>query len=165
MRGVSLPSPIDLTRHPYNTGHTTVWLPCDRVMSQQVIVSCIPSLCESHKTMIVSCIPSRCESHKTMIVSCIGSLCESHKTMIVSCIPSRYESRKYVREMNHASMYMKCVNCRCRVKELISRRCERAQAIAATYKFLNELISDDVVFKVFLFLVMFNNDHVYVYNV
>jgi len=85
--------------------------------------------------------------------------------MIVSCIPSRYESRKYVREMNHASMYMKCVTCRCRVKELISRRCERAQAIAATYKFLNELISDDVVFKVFLFLVMFNNDHVYVYNV
>jgi len=28
VRGVSLPSPIDLTRRPYNTGHTTVW-PCD----------------------------------------------------------------------------------------------------------------------------------------
>jgi len=26
VRGVSLPSPIDLTRRPYNTGHTTVWL-------------------------------------------------------------------------------------------------------------------------------------------
>ena len=25
VRGVSLPSPIDLTRRPYNTGHTTVW--------------------------------------------------------------------------------------------------------------------------------------------
>ena len=24
VRGVSLPSPIDLTRRPYNTGHTTV---------------------------------------------------------------------------------------------------------------------------------------------
>ena len=30
VRGVSLPSPIDLTRRPYNTGHTTVW-PCDRL--------------------------------------------------------------------------------------------------------------------------------------
>jgi len=29
VRGVSLPSPIDLTRRPYNTGHTTVW-PCER---------------------------------------------------------------------------------------------------------------------------------------
>jgi len=28
VRGVSLPSLIDLTRRPYNTGHTTVW-PCD----------------------------------------------------------------------------------------------------------------------------------------
>ena len=28
VRGVSLPSPIDFTRRPYNTGHTTVW-PCD----------------------------------------------------------------------------------------------------------------------------------------
>jgi len=28
VRKVSLPSPIDLTRRPYNTGHTTVW-PCD----------------------------------------------------------------------------------------------------------------------------------------
>jgi len=28
-RGVSLPSPIDLTRRPYNTGHTT----CDRVIN------------------------------------------------------------------------------------------------------------------------------------
>jgi len=28
VRGVSLPSPIDLMRRPYNTGHTTVW-PCD----------------------------------------------------------------------------------------------------------------------------------------
>jgi len=28
VRGVNLPSPIDLTRRPYNTGHTTVW-PCD----------------------------------------------------------------------------------------------------------------------------------------
>jgi len=25
-----LPSPIDLTSRPYNTGHTTVW-PCDGV--------------------------------------------------------------------------------------------------------------------------------------
>ena len=25
VRGVSLPSPIDLTRRPYNTSHTTVW--------------------------------------------------------------------------------------------------------------------------------------------
>jgi len=25
VRGVSLPSPIDLTRRPYNTGHTAVW--------------------------------------------------------------------------------------------------------------------------------------------
>ena len=24
VRGISLPSPIDLTRRPYNTGHTTV---------------------------------------------------------------------------------------------------------------------------------------------
>jgi len=24
VRGVSLPSPIDLTRRPYNTGHTTM---------------------------------------------------------------------------------------------------------------------------------------------
>jgi len=24
VRGVNLPSPIDLTRRPYNTGHTTV---------------------------------------------------------------------------------------------------------------------------------------------
>ena len=24
VRGVSLPSPVDLTRRPYNTGHTTV---------------------------------------------------------------------------------------------------------------------------------------------
>jgi len=30
VRGVSLPSPIDLTRRPYNTGHTTVWS-CDRI--------------------------------------------------------------------------------------------------------------------------------------
>ena len=30
VRGASLPSPIDLTRRPYNTGHTTVW-PCDEV--------------------------------------------------------------------------------------------------------------------------------------
>jgi len=29
VRGVNLPSPIDLTRCPYNTGHTIVW-PCDR---------------------------------------------------------------------------------------------------------------------------------------
>ena len=29
VRGVSLPSPIDLTRRPHNTGHTTVW-PCDK---------------------------------------------------------------------------------------------------------------------------------------
>jgi len=35
-RGVSLPSPIDLTRRPYNTGHTTVW-PCD-VLSKMVSV-------------------------------------------------------------------------------------------------------------------------------
>ena len=28
VRGVSLPSPIDITCRPYNTGHTTVW-PCD----------------------------------------------------------------------------------------------------------------------------------------
>jgi len=28
VRGISLPSPIDLTRRPYNTGHTAVW-PCD----------------------------------------------------------------------------------------------------------------------------------------
>ena len=28
VRGVNLPSPIDLTRRPYNTGHTSVW-PCD----------------------------------------------------------------------------------------------------------------------------------------
>jgi len=28
VRGVSLPSPIDLTCRPYNTGHITVW-PCD----------------------------------------------------------------------------------------------------------------------------------------
>ena len=31
VRGVSLPSPIDLTRRPYNT--VTVTLPCDRVMA------------------------------------------------------------------------------------------------------------------------------------
>ena len=30
VRGVSWPSPIDLTRRPYNTGLTTVW-PCDDV--------------------------------------------------------------------------------------------------------------------------------------
>jgi len=35
VRGVSLPSPIDLTRRPYNTGHTVlVTLPCDRVMDR-----------------------------------------------------------------------------------------------------------------------------------
>ena len=33
VRGVSLPSPIDLTRRPYNTGHTTI-RPCDRVILQ-----------------------------------------------------------------------------------------------------------------------------------
>ena len=33
VRGVSLPSPIDLTRRPYNTGHTVlVTLPCDPVI-------------------------------------------------------------------------------------------------------------------------------------
>jgi len=31
VRGVSLPSPIDFTRRPYNTG-TLVTLPCDRVI-------------------------------------------------------------------------------------------------------------------------------------
>jgi len=31
VRGVNLPSPIDFTRRPYNTGHTTVW-PCDCVV-------------------------------------------------------------------------------------------------------------------------------------
>ena len=34
VRGVSLPSPIDFTRRPYNTGHTTVW-PCDRASAYQ----------------------------------------------------------------------------------------------------------------------------------
>ena len=29
VRGVSLPSPIDFTRRPYNTGHT---IPCDHVI-------------------------------------------------------------------------------------------------------------------------------------
>ena len=33
VRGVCLPSPIDLTRRPYNTGHTTVW-PCDSTSCQ-----------------------------------------------------------------------------------------------------------------------------------
>jgi len=28
VRGVSLPSPVDLTLRPYNTGHTNLW-PCD----------------------------------------------------------------------------------------------------------------------------------------
>jgi len=32
VRGASLPSPIDFTRRPYNTGHTTVW-PCDQEKS------------------------------------------------------------------------------------------------------------------------------------
>jgi len=39
---VSLPSPIDLTRRPYNTGHTTVW-PCDNRTTVLVryIIGCI----------------------------------------------------------------------------------------------------------------------------
>ena len=39
----------------------------------------------------------------------------------------------------------------CRVKGLLSQRSVRAQAVAATYKFLNELISDDDIFEVFVF--------------
>ena len=35
-RGVSWPSPIDLTHRPYNTGHTTVW-PCDAVQRRLLI--------------------------------------------------------------------------------------------------------------------------------
>ena len=38
VRGVSFPSPIDLTRRPYNTGHT-VTLPCDRVMRSAQLYS------------------------------------------------------------------------------------------------------------------------------
>ena len=34
VRGVSLPSPIDLTRRPYNTGHT---VPCDRVITGSIL--------------------------------------------------------------------------------------------------------------------------------
>jgi len=36
----------------------------------------------------------------------------------------------------------------CSVRELLSRHSSHAQAVAATYKLLNELISDDDVFKV-----------------
>jgi len=35
VRAVSLPSPIDLTCRPYNTGHTTVW-PCDLMLNNIV---------------------------------------------------------------------------------------------------------------------------------
>ena len=34
VRGLSLPSPIDLRCRPYNTGHTTVW-PCDYVLNTE----------------------------------------------------------------------------------------------------------------------------------
>jgi len=43
--------------------------------------------------------------------------------------------------------------CCCSVKELLSRHSVRAQAVATTYQLLTEVISDDVVFKVILFLV------------
>jgi len=36
VRGVSLPSRIDLTRRHYNTGHTTVW-PCDYTLNNHYL--------------------------------------------------------------------------------------------------------------------------------
>ena len=50
VRGVSLPSPIDLTRRPYNTGHTV----CDRVILSQNL-HCNRILCTSKSEAAVTC--------------------------------------------------------------------------------------------------------------
>ena len=60
VRGVSLPSPIDLTRRPYNTGHTTVW-PCD-----------IPTLCAAAFTRSIDPIPRVSHISVVLIITCIG---------------------------------------------------------------------------------------------
>jgi len=39
VRGVSLPSPVELTRRPYNTGHSTVW-PCDTSSPFVLLLQC-----------------------------------------------------------------------------------------------------------------------------
>jgi len=59
MRGVSLPSPIDLRCRPYNTGHTTVW-PCDYVLNTEwrkldhSIVAAAISQWRRHLSLLVS---------------------------------------------------------------------------------------------------------------
>ena len=60
VRGVSLPSPIDFTRRPYNTGHTTVW-PCDVLLLKQLQ----PYICQAAGDLLLLSQEHRAAVHVT----------------------------------------------------------------------------------------------------